>query len=243
MFSIVGMISDLKIERRATSLQHQVQEVLRAEIASGRLVPGERLVEQRLCQELDVSRTSLREALRQLEAEHLVDIVPHRGAVVALLTLDEARKIYEVRRVLEALAARDFTEHAADEDIVELRRALSALEDAERRKASGADILAIKQQFYHVLLGACGNDVVHSMLNTLNNRISVLRSMALSQTGRLLNTVLEIREIVEAIERRDPDGAHAASLRHVESSALNAIQALSQLEAEKSKANKDRSSA
>lgn len=87
------MAIDLKIKRAAASLRHQVQETLRREIVSGRLAPGERLVEQQLCQALDVSRTSLREALRQLEAERLVEIVPHRGAVVALLTSDEARNL------------------------------------------------------------------------------------------------------------------------------------------------------
>lgn len=212
-------------------MRHQVQETLRAEIVSGRLAPGERLVEQQLCRALDVSRTSLREALRQLEAEGLVEIVPHRGALVSLLTLDEARKIYEVRRVLEALAVRDFADHASVQEVAELRQTLSDLEDAERHEASGADVLVIKEQFYQVLLDGCGNDVVHSMLTMLNNRISILRSMSLSQTGRLSNTVVEIREIVEAIERRDSTAAHAASLRHVESAADNALQALRQMEA------------
>lgn len=141
------------------------------------------------------------------------------------------REIYEVRRALEALAVRDFTEHASAQEIAELRRALSALEDAERHEDSGADVLAIKEQFYHVLLENCGNDVIHSMLTTLNNRISILRSMSLSRTGRLADTVLEIREIVEAIEQRDSSAAHAASLRHVESAAENALESLRQVEA------------
>lgn len=234
------MTRNLKIERQAASLRHQVQETLRAEIVSGGLAPGERLVEQRLCEALDVSRTSLREALRRLEAEGLVEMVPHRGAVVALLNSDEARKIYEVRRVLEALAVRGFTDHATEKDITELRGALTALEEAERRAASGPDILVIKQRFYRILLDACGNDIVRNMLEMLNNRISILRSMSLSQAGRLAGTVREIREIVEAIERRDADAAHTASLRHVESATSNALQALRQLEAGASNAIKDR---
>lgn len=233
------MAEHLKIKRQAASLRHQVQETLRQEIVSGRLAPGERLVEQRLCEALDVSRTSLREALRRLEAEGLIELVPHRGAVVASVDLGEARQIYDVRGVLETLAVRGFAEQATEEDIAELRGVLSELENAQRCGSPGPSVLVIKQRFYRVLLDACGNDIVRGMLEMLNNRISFLRSLSLSQAGRLPDTVREIREIVEAIERRDTEAAHAASLRHVESAASNALATLRQREFRGIQSNRD----
>jgi DNA-binding GntR family transcriptional regulator len=220
------MNSSLKIERRALLLRHHVQETLRREIVSGRLAPGQRLVEQQLCAALDVSRTVLRESLRQLEAEGLVELVPHRGAVVAGVDLDEARQIYDVRGALETLAVRGFAAHARDEDVRRLRMVLDQLERVERGEPGDYDLFELKQQFYKVLLDGCGNEIVRRTIIQLNNRISFLRSVSLSRPGRLASTVQEIRDIVSALERRDADAAYHASLRHVENAARNALEAL-----------------
>jgi DNA-binding GntR family transcriptional regulator len=90
------------IRRSAAPLRHEVLEALRAAIVSGRLAPGARLIERELIAMMSVSRTVIREALRQLEAEGLVDVVPNRGAVVRELTLAEARDLYAIRALLEA---------------------------------------------------------------------------------------------------------------------------------------------
>ena len=216
----------MKISRQAAPLRHLVQEALRREIATGRLSPGQRLVEQQLCNALDVSRTVLREALRQLEAEGLVELIPHRGAAVASVDLDEARQIYEVRGALETLAVAGFVIHATDADLRELRVVLRELEEAEQGEPTGQDLLALKKRFYDVLLDGCGNDVIRQLIGQLNNRISFLRSISLSRTGRLSGTVREIRAIVEALERRDGEAAQAAARIHVENASRNALETL-----------------
>lgn len=216
----------MKIKRQAAPLRHQVQEALRREIVSGRLSPGQRLVELELCAALDVSRTVLREAFRQLEAEALVELIPHRGVVVASIGLDEARQIYEVRGVVEALAVRGFVAYAADADLRDLRAVFCELEEAEQGEFSGQELLEIKKRFYDVLLDGCGNEVVRQMIGQLNNRINFLRSISLSRTGRISGTVREIRDIVEALERRDAKAAYEATLRHVENASKNALETL-----------------
>ena len=96
------------IPKLAAPLRQQVLDELRQSIIAGRLNPGERLIERELISMMGVSRTVIREALRQLESEGLVAIVPNKGPIVRTLTLEEARDLYAIRAVLEGLAARLF---------------------------------------------------------------------------------------------------------------------------------------
>src|SRR3974390_2333240 len=112
------------IPKAAAPLRRQVLQELRQSIISGRLNPGERLVEREIIAMMGVSRTVIREALRQLESEGLVAIVPNKGPVVRSLTIEEAQDLYAIRAVLEGLAARLFTEHAEPSEIQELEEAL-----------------------------------------------------------------------------------------------------------------------
>lgn len=220
------MVSELKIQRDQLSLRGRVADALRAEIASGRLTPNTRLIEQKLCTALGVSRTVLREALRQLEAEGVVEIVPHRGAMVASPGIAEAMHIYEVREALETLAVRGFCDNSTNVAIEELRQVLEELERVPGNAGAEADVLALKERFYRILLAGCGNPVIRETLDRLNNRISYLRSMSMRQPGRLTETIRELQEVVDALARRDPHGASVAAGRHVRNAARNALQTL-----------------
>lgn len=109
---------------KAETLRSQVENQLRQAIVGGLLKPGQKLVERELCERLGVSRPSLREALRRLEAEKLIVNVPHRGPEVASMTLAEARDLYAMRRLLEGFAAREFTRLATDEQVKALAKAV-----------------------------------------------------------------------------------------------------------------------
>ncbi len=115
------------MRREAAPLRSQVVELLRRAIVGGELGPGERLVERVLCARFAVSRTVVREALRQLESEGLVTTVPQRGPVVAVLTAADAEALYEVRAVLEGLAGRAFAQRATPAERVALRERLAEL--------------------------------------------------------------------------------------------------------------------
>lgn len=218
------MDDDLQIRWEPATLRLQVEEKLRTAIASGRFRPGERLVERELCGLLGVGRTSVREALRQLEAEGLIVTIPHRGPAVATVGLDEARQLYDARALLEGFAGRMAATVATPEQIEQLRQAVDGLDAAAR--GDGAGLIEAKTLFYRRLLEACGNEVVRQLLTVLHNRITLLRRTSMTQPGRLPRSLAEIREISERIAARDPEGAERACVTHIRNAAAVALAVL-----------------
>lgn len=215
----------MRVVTMAAPVRHQVVEVIRRAITSGRFAPGARLVEKDLCEVTGVSRPSVREALRQLETEGLIEIVPNRGPFVARLSKEMAAGIYQVRGALEGLAARNFASFATDAQIEDLKQSVSALVSAYSTRDVGR-ILDAKRRFYDVLLEGASNPVIRSVLRTLNDRITLLRRVSLSSPDRSEASIAEIRDLLDAICRRDAEGAHDASIRHIEQAAKAALQNL-----------------
>lgn len=207
-----------QVVRPAATLRQQVIEGLRACISDLTFKPGDRLVERELCEMLGVSRTLVREALSQLVAEGLVQIIPHKGPIVAVMTKKEAKGLYEVRAVLEALAGRQFTERASNDQRVALMQEFKELASIRDMKGDEAILLFLKQKarFYEVMLEGADNLVLTEMLRLVHTRVMMLRATTLSQEGRLPQSYEEISAIVDAVMRNDPDGAAAACKRHVE---------------------------
>ncbi len=202
------------------TLRAQVENNLRQAITSGQLRPGQKLIERELCEQLGVSRPSLREALRKLEAERLIVIVPHRGPEVAALTLQEAQDLYALRRLLESFAAHEFARAASDAQIKTLAKVVKRLREAGRRN-NGAGVLDAKAEFYRVLLAGCGNALVSDILGGLLARVSLLRATSLMLPDRLPRSLDEIDALLVCIQQRDAKGAEKISRQHV----LNAEQA------------------
>jgi len=217
------MKRELAILPVAAPLRHEIETRLRSAITQGLFQAGERLIERELCELLGVSRPSLREALRQLEAEELVTLRPNRGPTVAEITAEEAREIYETRATMEGLAARLFTRKASDAEVEQLCQALRELKKAESGALSGL-LLDRKTKFYDVLLNGCGNRVLARMLRQLHNRIRLLRADILA--GRTKAALAEVGKIVDAIGRRDEDAACRASIEHIERAGEVALRSL-----------------
>src|SRR5690606_5619752 len=123
------------VGRVAAPLREQVIQALRQAILDFKLQPGQRLVERELMEQLGVSRTTVREALRELTSEGLVTVVPQRGAVVATPDPDDAVDLYEVRAGLESLVVQRFVERASDQQVRRLEAAVQGFEDASIRTA------------------------------------------------------------------------------------------------------------
>lgn len=213
------------------SVRQQVEHQLRTAIIGGIFAPGSHLSDRALCEKFGVSRSIIREAVRLMEAEGLVTVLPHRGPFVAFLSAAEAAQIYEVRGALEALAGEGFAERASDEERAELRQVYEQLA-ATGPAAGRAVLLDLKRRFYDVLLRGSRNEYVGRLLGQLLNRNAQLRATSLSDPGRLPHTVREIRRIVEAVERRDPEGAWQACREHVAAAAAVALRILRQRERE-----------
>jgi len=216
---------NLQVPRQAATLRLLVEDKLRSAIAAGHFKPGQRLIERELCEQIGVGRTSIREALRQLEAEGLVTTVPHRGPEVSSITADEARQLYEVRALLESFAGQSFAEHGTDDDIRELGDAVERFA-AAAEGGNRSQLIEAKTRFYAVLMNGAGNMFVRQMLTLLHNRITLLRLTSMTQPGRLADSVSEIREIYDAIRQRDAARANAACKRHIQTAAEIALAVL-----------------
>jgi DNA-binding GntR family transcriptional regulator len=194
------------IQKAAAPLRRQVLEELRQSIIAGRLAPGARLIERELIAMMGVSRTVIREALRQLESEGLIAIIPNKGPVVRELTLDEAKDLYLIRAVLEGLAARLFAENAGDEQVKKLEQALNATGKAYDLGAP-EEILEAKNRFYDVLFEGAGSESLSLMIGTLHVRIWRWRALGLSHpqssAERAQESMRGLRTMLAAVKTGD----------------------------------------
>jgi len=214
--------SGLLITRLPVPLRNRVVERLRLAIREQLLPEGSRLVERQLCEMLGVSRTLVREALRQLEAEGLVTIVPHRGPSVARLDRATVKGIYEVRGVLEALAGRLFVERATAADRRRLAEAFAGFERAHAAHDSAAS-LRETSRFYNVLFAGARNPVIPATLRPLSGRIHLLRARSFAMPGRKEESYREMKAILEAALGHHPQQAWSCCLLHVENAARYAL--------------------
>ncbi|MBT2412482.1 GntR family transcriptional regulator [Streptomyces sp. ISL-12] len=192
----------------------RLASAIRAAISDGTLQPGERVNERELCETHGVSRTTVRETLRQLEAEGFLTLEPHRGAVVARMSYAQAEALFEVREALESLACGLF---AARGDLTHKRRLSEALKATEAAMQGGSldEVLEVKDRFYDALLDGAGNPELTTSLRLLHARIRMLRRYSLSVPGRHERTLAEITDICRAIVAGDVEGARRAGSRHV----------------------------
>lgn len=211
-----------QIGRVAAPLREQVVTVVRDAILGFRLQPGQRLIERELIEQLGVSRTTVREVLRQLAVEGLVTVVPQRGAVVTALSKEDAADLYEMRGALESLAVQRFVQRATPEQVAALRAAVREIE----RTSSSPDPLEqlhAKDEFYQVLFTGSGSQPLQQTLAGLQARVRLLRTTSLSEPGRPAKAAAELRAVVDAVEAGDADAAASACALHIHNAARTAL--------------------
>lgn len=211
----------MSIIRRPAPLREQTVEEIRESIIAGRHEPGSRLKEKDLCEQIGVSRTVIREALRQLEAERLVRIQPNVGPIVVTLSRQDVADLYQTREALESAAARLAASHATAEQVDTLKAAYDDIVTANPQDLP--TLLGVKNRFYQTLIAASGNQVIGEMLHNVQARVSQLRLITLGSPGRHEHTVQELASVIEAITRKDPDAAVAATVVHVRRAASLAL--------------------
>ncbi len=203
------------ISRTAAPLRQQVVKLVREDILEGNLVPGQRLVESALCEAYGVSRTVVREALRQLESEHLITVVPNLGPIVAVLTEQEIKSIYIVRATLEGLAGKLFAENASPEECEELISIGKRL-DKDYRKGDVQSRELIKADFYRLLTEGTKNEILADSLRSMHARIAMFRRFAFVDEARVEPSISELEAIIrEAAVNRDGAAAWQACEHHI----------------------------
>jgi DNA-binding GntR family transcriptional regulator len=219
----------LEIAKSAAPLRQQVEGELRKAIIDGRLAPGRRLTERELMEMTGVSRTLVREALRQLESEGLIAVIPNKGAVVRELTAAEAKELYAIRAVLEGLAARLFVEHADQAALAALVQAadasIAAYQDGDLARA-----LETKNRFYDFLFHGAGSETLSAMLNTLHARIRRWRALGVTHPRRSpqrsKEAVRGLKAICAAIRGRDAAAAERATREEADRGAAELLRVL-----------------
>jgi len=215
----------LRIDRNAKTLRELALEKMRGAILSGHFKPGERVVERSLCEQLDVSRSIVREVLRHLEAEGLIESVPHSGPVIASLSADQAALIYALRGLMEGRAARLFAEAASDDALAHLATLNAAIQSAFKA-GDHAAVVERTTAFYEALFQGAGMTIAWDIVRSLNARINRLRLMTIGSPGRQKEAAAEMDKILKALRKRDPAAAQEAAEAHVRRVAEIAGQAL-----------------
>jgi GntR family transcriptional regulator, trigonelline degradation regulator len=217
--------SVLRITDTPALLRDQALERLREAIISGHFPPGTRLIERELCEQMGVSRTSIREVLRGLEAEHLITVEPRRGPIVARLTRKQIAEIYDVRAMLESAVIRIFTEKASDAEIAHLRTLYENLY-ATRHSGNVVAIARAATEFIGYAMKVADHELISDLQRKLIARVSVVRAISISQPGRLTEAEGELAAVMEAIEKREADKAaqyFASHIRHAGRAALSRV--------------------
>lgn len=203
------------IQQQAAPLRNQVVEVLRQEILDDVLHPGQRLKETDLCDRYGVSRTVIREALRQLESESLITMLPNIGPIVTVLSVHDIESLYEIRERLEGLAGELFAKRATPEQAHRLIDHVSHMETSYLRGDVESRAIA-KNVFYRILLEGSGNSILEASLRSIHTRIGIFKHYAFLDEKRVAVSMEEILRIVDAAARkRDPERARVACEEHI----------------------------
>jgi DNA-binding GntR family transcriptional regulator len=193
---------------------------LREAIFNGYFEPGEKLDQDRIAEELEVSRTPVREAMRRLESEGFVEVRPHYGAFIAKVSRQDIREVYEIRRVLEAEVVRQVTPLMPESVLDELDRSLTETQ-AQFEAGDSAKHFESDVYFHETIANFIENRLLKEVIDGLTNRVSVVRRFAELQPGpHLVESFKEHRALLQAIRQRDPEEAAELMRVHLERSAL-----------------------
>ena len=204
-------------EYQDRSLRGKVFEKLREDILSGVYRENDELREITIGEELGVSRTPVREALRQLELEGLVKIIPNKGAYVTGITSKDVRDIYKIRSLLEGLCARWATEHITEAQTTELEEIvlLSEFHLQKQENGKAKQVSELDGKFHKILYEASDSRILEHVLSDFHKYVKMARMMSVGEKDRAAQSVKEHKQILEAIRQKDADKAEELANRHI----------------------------
>lgn len=206
-------------------LRELVLDAIREAIISGTLKPRERLMEIQMAEELGVSRTPIREALRKLELEGFIVMVPRKGAYVADFSFKDIADIFEIRAALEGLAASLAAERITDEELENMERLM--VEKAEAISQNDIErIVDVDTKFHEAIYQASRNKRLWNIISNLREQIQRFRATSLAHPGRSKQSLEEHRSIVEAIQARDAQASRQVAQEHIENAENSMIDAI-----------------
>ena len=202
------------------SLSSRVFHTIREDILNGKYQANEELKEKSIGEEMGVSRTPVREALRQLELEGLVHIIPNKGAFVENVTLKDIKDIYEIRSLLEGLCARWAANNITKEQLEELEETVF-LSDFHFSKENWDQMVELDNRFHEIVYEACGSKELTRVLRDYHHYLQRIRKITLEQKTRARASMDEHCKIAEALKARDAAGAERCASIHIRNTISN----------------------
>jgi len=219
--------------QRSKSLHEQTYQALRTSILLGELAPGARLVETQIAERLQVSRTPIREAIRQLQREALVTVDSNGGLRVTTISIPDAVQLYDCRIALEQIAAVGACESATASELQNLEQYLNEAEKLLKRKSSELNnfqLLNLDYQFHRLIAESSGNKWLVSLLEQVFDKMTLLRIQTTRYNPKVLEVRIEHRQIYEAIAQRNPKAAAQAIQTHLAASKARVVQEVQNLQ-------------
>ncbi|MBP1992080.1 GntR family transcriptional regulator [Paenibacillus eucommiae] len=188
---------------------------LKQQILSGELNPGDRVVETKLAKELGISQTPVREALRQLQGEGIITIIPNKGPMVCSLDITDAFEVYSIRSMLEGLAIRLATQNASEEDLTDLERVYNGMKDKVADDTVPVSYLLNDSFYIHeTIMKLSNHSRLISMYKSISFQIALINRIMGSRSSKM-KEMEEHWELVEVLKQRDPDRAEDVMRRHI----------------------------
>ncbi|MDP4108580.1 MAG: GntR family transcriptional regulator [Bacillota bacterium] len=202
------------------SLTMQVFNILQNDILNGELEPGESLVENRISDELGVSRTPVREAISKLELEGLVESVPNKGSIVVGIKDKDIRDIYTIRMYIEGLAANWSAANITEDQLSQLRNIVE-LQEFYVGRSDYAQIWQLDTRFHKIIYDSCNSTILKNTLTDFHHFIQKARELSIKKSGRAEMSVKEHYKILEALEQHDSKLAEALISEHISNARAN----------------------
>lgn len=221
----MSKLDDLKIEGYKP-LREIVFNSLREAILQGKLEPGQRLMELQLAEQLGVSRTPVREAIRKLELEGLVIMVPRKGAYVADVSLKDIIEVLEIRTVLEGLAASLAADRITDEELEELEMISYQFKQCYEKDDTNG-MIEKDVEFHDRIFNSARNEKLNQIIQGLREQIYRFRVRYISEYNKSKDLVIEHQAILAAIADRNSEKAHECAVRHIENAESHLMEAVS----------------
>jgi len=203
-------------------LSQKVYRILKTEIVKRNLKPGTKLLEVKIAKQMGVSRTPVREAIRELVAEGFVKMIPNQGVIVSIASIEDTQEVLQIRSVLEGLAARLATKVINGEEIKELEQYIEQME-YYANKDNALAFSKMDVEFHELILNICGNNRLIQIRKNLSDQAHRYRIRSLSIPGRLKHSLKEHQEIVKALKKKDSEQAGRLSQKHIENVLKNIL--------------------
>jgi len=204
------------------SLRNKVFIKLQNDILNGIYEPGDSLIETKLSEELGVSRTPIREALRQLELEGLVQYIPNKGVIVKGISQKDIQDIYTIRMLIEGLAARWAAEKITPQELEELKEAVE-LEEFYTARNDSSHLMHFDSRFHDIIFKASKSKPLMQILSNFHHYVQRARSISMNSPERAAAMLEEHKAILQAIIERDADKAEKLTTEHVRNASINLL--------------------